>query len=84
MGARLMGFIGLVLLLLSAVLMDVTHGLFNADDFANRVASSLGDERVSGFVAQKITDVLIERRPDPLGLVVGGEDDRQRGHAVFR
>ncbi len=64
MGARLMGFIGLVLLLLSAVLMDVTHGLFNADDFANRVASSLGDERVSGFVAQKITDVLIERRPD--------------------
>ena len=46
MGARLMGFAGLVLLSLSTILMDISHGLFSADDFASRAATSLGDERV--------------------------------------
>ncbi|MEZ4413338.1 MAG: hypothetical protein R2910_10170 [Gemmatimonadales bacterium] len=86
MGARLMGFIGLVLLFLSAVLIDVSHGLFNADDFANRVASSLGDERVSGFVAEKITDVLIERRPNLTAVrpLIVGTADGLVGSSPFR
>ena len=86
MGARLMGFLGLVLLFLSAVLMDVTHGLFNADDYANRVASSLGDERVSGFVAEQITDVLIDRRPNLTAVrpLIVGTADGLVGSTPFR
>ncbi len=77
LGARLLRITGLLLLFFSAVLMDVSHGLFSADDFANRVAASLGDDRVSSFVADKITDVLIERRPNLTAvrpLIVGTAD----------
>lgn len=77
MRARLMGLVGLVLLGLSAILIDVSHGLFSADDFSRRVAASLGDEGVSGYVADKITDVLIERRPNLTAvrpLLVGAAD----------
>ncbi len=86
MGARLMGLVGLVLLFLSAVLMDISHGLFSAEDFANRVASSLGDERVSGYVADKITDVLIERRPNLTAVrpLLVGTADGLVGSAPFR
>jgi len=86
MGARLSVFAGLMLLFLSAVLIDVSHGLFSADDFANRVAASLGDERVSGYVAEKITDVLIERRPNLTAVrpLIVGTADGLVGSAPFR
>ncbi len=77
MGSRLMGLVGLVLLLVSAILIDISHGLFSAGDFANRVAASLGDERVSSYVAGEITDVLIEQRPNLTAvrpLIVGAAD----------
>ena len=86
LGARLMAGIGLVLLFLSAVLMDISHGLFSADDFANRVAASLGDERVSSFVAAKITDVVIDQRPDLTAIrpLLVGTADGLVGSAPFR
>ena len=86
LGARLMAFVGLVLLFLSAVLIDISHGLFSADDFANRAASSLGDERVSSFVAAKITDVLIAQRPDLTAVrpLLVGTAEGLVGSAPFR
>lgn len=86
MRARLSGLLGLALLFLSAVLIDVSHGLFSADDFANRVAASLGDRRVSGFVAEKITDVLIEQRPNLTAIrpILVGATDQLVGSAPFR
>ena len=86
MGARLMGFAGLVLLFLSTILMDISHGLFSADDFANRAATSLGDERVSAYVADKITDVLIAQRPDLTAVrpLIVGTADGLVGSAPFR
>ena len=86
LGARFMALIGLVLLFLSAVLMDISHGLFSADDFANRVAASLGDERVSSFVAAKITDVVIDQRPDLTAIrpLLVGTADGLVGSAPFR
>ena len=86
MSARLMGFAGLVLLFLSTILMDISHGLFSADDFANRAATSLGDERVSAYVAEKITDVLIAQRPDLTAVrpLIVGTADGLVGSAPFR
>lgn len=86
MGTRLSVIAGLMLLFLSAVLMDISHGLFSADDFANRVAASLGDERVSGYVADKVTDMLIERRPNLTAVrpLIVGTTDGLVGSAPFR
>lgn len=86
LGARLMGFAGLVLLFFSTILIDISHGLFSADDFANRAASSLGDERVSAYVADKITDVLIAQRPDLTAVrpLIVGTADGLVGSAPFR
>ena len=86
LGARLTAFLGLVLLFLSAVLMDISHGLFSADDFASRVAASLGDERVSSFVAAKITDVVIAERPDLTAIrpLLVGTADGLVGSGPFR
>ena len=66
--------------------MDISHGLFSADDFANRVAASLGDERVSSFVADKITDVVIAQRPDLTAVrpLLVGTADGLVGSAPFR
>lgn len=84
--ARLLGVTGLLLLFLSTILIDISHGLFNADDFANRVAASLGDDRVSSFVAGKITDVLVEQRPDLTAVrpLIEGTADGLVGSAPFR
>jgi hypothetical protein len=81
-----MGFAGLVLLFLSAVLMDISHGLFDADDFANRVATSLGDERVSSYVAAEVTDVLVKERPDLTAVrpLIVGTVQGLVGSAPFR
>ena len=59
-----LGLAGLILLGLSALLIDASRGIFNGDAFANRVAASLGDSRVAEFVAVKITDGLVAARPN--------------------
>lgn len=60
----MLGIIGVILLGLSALLIDASRGIFNDEDFASRVAASLGDARVSGFVATKVTDGLVAARPN--------------------
>jgi hypothetical protein len=79
--ARLLGGLGLFLLLASSLLTSVSRGLFVAGDFANRAASSLGDERVSRFVATRIADKLIAERPDLTAvrpLIVGTANELVR------
>ena len=86
MPARLLGFLGLTLLFLSAVVIDISHGLFSADDFATRVANSLGDDRVSSFVAGRVTDAVIEERPNLTAIrpLIVGATDQLIGSAPFR
>jgi len=55
---------GLVFLGLGALLIDASRGIFNDQAFASRVAASLGDPKVSEFVAAKITDGLVAARPN--------------------
>jgi hypothetical protein len=85
-GARLLGFLGLLLLGLSAILIDVSRGLFVAEDFADRAAASLGDERVSGFVANRLTDAIVAQRPDLTAVrpLLVGTMDGLVGSAPFR
>lgn len=85
-GARLLGLLGLVLLALSAILIDVSRGLFVAEDFASRAAASLGDERVSSFVANKLTDALVAQRPNLTAVrpILVGTMDGLVGSAPFR
>ena len=73
----LVGTLGLLCLGLSAILIGASRGLFVADEFASRVAVSLGDPRVSSFVAGKITDALLSQRPDLTAvrpLILGSAD----------
>jgi len=81
-----MGFIGLLLLGLSAILIDVSRGVFVADDFASRAASSLGDDRVSSFVAARLTDAIVAQRPDLTAVrpLLVGTVDGLVGSAPFR
>ena len=51
-----------------ALLVDASHGIFRSDAFAERLAGSLGDPNVSGFVAGKITDAVIAQRPDLIAV----------------
>jgi hypothetical protein len=63
-----LGLTGLVLLALSALLIDASRGIFNDDAFASRIAASLGDARVADFVATKITDGLVAARPNLIAV----------------
>lgn len=86
LGARLLGFLGLLLLFLSAILIDVSRGVFVADDFASRAASSLGDDRVSSFVASRLTDAIVAQRPDLTAVrpLLEGTMNGLVGSAPFR
>jgi hypothetical protein len=66
--ASTLGILGLVLMGLSALLIDAGRGIFNDDAFASRVAASLGDPRVSEFVAVKITDGVVAARPNLIAV----------------
>ena len=59
---------GVVVIWFEALLVDASHGIFKAEAFAERAASSLGDPRVSGYVAEKLTDAIIEQRPNLIAL----------------
>ncbi|HKV73883.1 MAG TPA: hypothetical protein VJN95_05155, partial [Gemmatimonadales bacterium] len=60
--------IGVLLLGFTALLVDASHGIFEPEAFAERAASSLGDPRVSEYVAGKITDGIISARPNLIAL----------------
>ncbi len=62
--AHLLAVLGVVALASGAALGQIRRGLFESDAFADRLASSLSDPRVSAFVAQRIADEAIRERPD--------------------
>ena len=45
-----------------------TRSLFNEGAFASRVAASLEDPRVAGYVAEQVADAVIKSKPDLVGL----------------
>jgi hypothetical protein len=55
---------GVVAIAVSLVLGLVRRSLFDSDVFADRVAGSLNDRRVSAYVADQITSAVVREKPD--------------------
>jgi hypothetical protein len=55
---------GAICLIATAVLRTVQRAAFDSSAFADRAALSLSDERVAALVAHRLTDAVIEQRPD--------------------
>lgn len=53
---------------LGALLLDATHGVLDADAFAERTVQSLDDPRVAALAADQITDAVLKARPDLTGV----------------
>jgi hypothetical protein len=68
LAAELLISLGVVLITLSAVLSVARRALFFSDNFADHVASSLADPRVSAFAADRITDGVLKANPDLTAL----------------
>ena len=62
--ARLLIILGVTAVAGGAALGQVRRGLFESDAFASRLAQALNDPRVSAFVAEQITDVVLREKPD--------------------
>ena len=62
--ARALAVLGVVTLTGGAILGQVRRGLFDSDAFGDRLASSLRDARVSAFVADAMTNAVIQEKPD--------------------
>jgi hypothetical protein len=56
--------VGVLLLGASALLSVARRAVFFSDNFADHVVSSLEDPRVASFVADRITDAVLEANPD--------------------
>jgi hypothetical protein len=66
--ARALAVLGVVALACGGVLGQVRRGLFDSQAFADRLASSLTDRRVSAYVADAITTAIIREKPDLIGV----------------
>jgi hypothetical protein len=62
--ARALAVLGVVALTAGAVLGSLRRGLFDSDAFADRLAGSLSDRRVSTYVAEMITEAVVREKPD--------------------
>lgn len=62
------GALGVLLIFTALLIGYARRALFNERAFAVHVEASLEDPRVAGFVAEQITDALIEANPDLVGL----------------
>jgi hypothetical protein len=58
------GLLGVAVLALGITLVHLRRGLFDSEAFAHRLSASLADQRVSAFVAERITDAVLRRSPD--------------------
>src|SRR4029077_2971077 len=65
---RVLAVLGVVALASGAVLGQVRRGLFDSQAFADRLASSLSDPRVSAYVADAITTAVVREQPDLIGV----------------
>jgi hypothetical protein len=61
---KALAVVGVVLFAASAALLIVRRSLFDSDTFADRVAGSLGDRRVSAYVADELTGAVLREKPD--------------------
>jgi hypothetical protein len=59
-----MAVLGVFLLTAGAMLVSLRRGLFQSDAFADRLAGSLSDRRVSAYVAEMITQAVVREKPD--------------------
>lgn len=66
--ARVLGLVGLVVLVLSLFMAYVGRVLVRDDTFADRVTRSLEDPQVAEYIALRITDVVIKQQPDLTAL----------------
>ena len=55
---------GSVAIWLAFIVGGAARGIIRPDPFARRLAGALSDPRVSGYVAARITDAIIEQRPN--------------------
>jgi uncharacterized membrane protein HdeD (DUF308 family) len=72
--AALLRVLGVTLVALALLLAYANRVVYDADAFAERSALALRDPRVAAFVAERIADQAIERRPDLVAvrpIVVG-------------
>ncbi|MGH7673750.1 MAG: hypothetical protein ACREMV_00645, partial [Gemmatimonadales bacterium] len=60
--------IGGVLLFTAGWVLATARGVLDPGQFAGRLASSLGDERVARFVADGLTDVVVQQKPDLIAV----------------
>ena len=59
---------GGALLFAAGVVVAAARGVLDRDQFAVRLARSLGDERVAGYVAGQVVNGLLEVRPNLIGV----------------
>src|SRR5262245_42802255 len=62
--AELLIAVGVVAFTLAAIVSVARRALFYPDAFAERLSASLADPRVSEFVADRMTDAVIQQNPD--------------------
>jgi hypothetical protein len=62
--AHLLILLGVVTVAGGAALAQMRNGLFDSDTFAERLADSLTDSRVSAYVAEEITGAVLHEKPD--------------------
>jgi hypothetical protein len=66
--AQATAVVGVVAIALSLTLGLVRRSLFDSDAFAERLADSLNDGRVSAYVADEITKAVIQEKPDLIAV----------------
>lgn len=62
--SRLLVVVGGILLFTAGLTVATARGVLDPGQFAGRLAASLGDERVAGYLADRLTDVVVEQKPD--------------------
>ena len=65
---RALAVLGVVALAGGTMLGQVRRGLFDSQAFADRLAASLADPRVSSYVADAITTAVVREKPDLIGV----------------
>jgi len=66
--SKMLIVIGGVMLFTAGFVLATARGVLDPGQFAGRVASSLGDDRVARFVADRLTDVVVEQKPDLIAV----------------
>ena len=59
---------GATLIFLTSIVVLTARGILDPDQFANRLARSLGDARVAGYVADQVTDGIVSARPNLISV----------------